>query len=65
MFVRYFFNQDTSNGLGTSDNIPGLPHLKYFRNQNVAIDWNHVFSPNLLNPRLSVSPAWPITVDLR
>jgi hypothetical protein len=48
VFGRYFYNQDTSNGLG-GGNIPGRPHLKYFRNQNVALDWTHTFSPNLIN----------------
>ncbi len=48
VFGRYFFNQDTSNGLG-GGNAPNRPHLKYFRNQNVAIDWTHTFSPNLIN----------------
>ena len=47
-FGRYFYNQDLSNGLG-ADNIPGLPHDKYFRNQNVALDYTHTFSPNLIN----------------
>jgi hypothetical protein len=48
MFGRYFYNQDTSNGLG-SGNLPGRPHLKYFRNQNVALDWTHTFNPKLIN----------------
>lgn len=48
VFGRYFFNQDTSTGNG-SGNIPGLTHLKYFRNQNVALDWTHTFSPSLIN----------------
>jgi hypothetical protein len=48
LFGRYFFNQDLSTGIG-SDNIPGLPHQKYFRNQNVAIDYTHTFSPNIIN----------------
>ncbi len=48
LFGHYFYNQDVSNGIG-SDNIPGLPHDKYFRNQNVAIDETHTFSPNLIN----------------
>jgi hypothetical protein len=47
-FGRYFYNQDLSNGLG-SGNLPGRPHLKYFRNQNVALDYVHTFSPNLIN----------------
>ena len=47
-FARYYFNQDNGSGIGV-DNIPGLPHAKYFRNQNVAIDWTHAFSPNFLN----------------
>jgi hypothetical protein len=45
---HYFYNQDISNGIGV-DNIPGLPHQKYFRNQNVAMDYTHTFSPNLIN----------------
>lgn len=48
VFGRYFYNQDTSTGLG-GGNLPGRPHLKYFRNQNVALDWNHTFNPNLIN----------------
>ena len=32
-----------------SDNIPGLPHQKYFRNQNVALDYTHTFNSNLIN----------------
>jgi len=47
-FGRYFYNQDVSNGLG-GGNLPGRPHLKYFRNQNVALDYTHTFSPNLIN----------------
>lgn len=47
-FGRYFYNQDLSNGIG-SDNIPGLPHQKYFRNQNVALDYTHTFNSNLIN----------------
>jgi hypothetical protein len=49
VFGRYFFNQDTSTGDGSGSNIPGLTHVKYFRNQNVALDWTHTFSPNLIN----------------
>src|SRR5581483_1105743 len=26
-----------------------LPHDKYFRNQNVALDWNHSFTPKFIN----------------
>jgi hypothetical protein len=26
-----------------------LPHDKYFRNQNVALDWNHTFTSHLIN----------------
>lgn len=48
LFGHYFYNQDVSNGLGV-DNIPGLPHQKYFRNQNVALDYTHTFNPNLIN----------------
>lgn len=51
-FARYFFNQDVSTGIGSGDNIPGLNHLKYFRNQNVALDYTHTFSPTLLNTSL-------------
>jgi Carboxypeptidase regulatory-like domain/TonB-dependent Receptor Plug Domain len=47
-FGRYFYNQDLYSGIGV-DNIPGLPHQKYFRNQNVALDYTHTFSPNLIN----------------
>jgi hypothetical protein len=49
VFGRYFYNQDTSTGDGAGANIPGLSHLKYFRNQNVAIDWTHTFGPSLIN----------------
>jgi Carboxypeptidase regulatory-like domain/TonB-dependent Receptor Plug Domain len=48
LFGHYFYNQDLSNGIG-ADNIPGLPHQKYFRNQNVSIDYTHTFNPNLIN----------------
>ena len=48
VFGRYFYNQDTSTGLG-GGNAPNRPHLKYFRNQNVALDWTHTFNPNLIN----------------
>ncbi len=48
LFGHYFYNEDVSTGIG-SDNIPGLPHQKYFRNQNVAIDYTHTFNPNLIN----------------
>ncbi len=47
-FGRYFYNQDTSTGIG-GGNVPNRPHLKYFRNQNVALDETHTFSPNLIN----------------
>jgi hypothetical protein len=47
VFGRYFFNQDMSTGIGAG-NI-NLPHDKYFRNQNVALDWNHTFTPKLIN----------------
>ncbi|HEX4032342.1 MAG TPA: carboxypeptidase regulatory-like domain-containing protein [Terracidiphilus sp.] len=47
IFGRYFFNQDYSTGYGAG-NI-NLPHDKYFRNQNVALDWNHTFTQNLIN----------------
>lgn len=46
-FGRYFFNQDYSTGYGAG-NI-NLPHDKYFRNQNVALDWNHTFTSRLIN----------------
>jgi hypothetical protein len=48
LFGRYYYNQDLSTGIG-SDNIPGLPHQKYFRNQSVALDYIHTFSPNMIN----------------
>ncbi len=47
LFGRYFFNQDSATGYGAGN--MNLPHDKYFRNQNVAIDWNHTFTPNLIN----------------
>jgi hypothetical protein len=47
-FGRYFYNEDQSTGLG-GGNLPGRPHLKYFRNQNVALDYNHTFNPNFIN----------------
>jgi hypothetical protein len=47
VFGRYFFNQDLSTGYGAGN--MDLPHDKYFRNQNVAIDWNHTFTPRLIN----------------
>jgi hypothetical protein len=47
MFGHYFFNQDYSTGLGAG-NMP-LPHDKYFRNQNVALDWSHTFTQNVIN----------------
>jgi hypothetical protein len=47
VFTRYFFNQDLSTGIGAG-NI-NLPHNKYFRNQNVVIDWNHTFTSRLIN----------------
>lgn len=50
MFGRYFYNQDLSTGIGAG-NID-LPHDKYFRNQNVAINWNHSFTPTLINTAL-------------
>ncbi len=49
LFGRYYYNNDTSNGLGAGDNIPGTNHDKLFRNQNVALNWTHTFSPTLLN----------------
>ena len=47
VFGRYFFNQDLSTGYGAGN--MDLPHDKYFRNQNVALDWNHTFTPRLIN----------------
>jgi hypothetical protein len=50
VFGRYFYNQDLSNGIGAGGgSLPSLPHQKYFRNQNVAIDYTHTFNPNLIN----------------
>lgn len=46
-FGRYFFNQDYSTGYGAGN--MNLPHDKYFRNQNVALDWNHTFTSHLIN----------------
>jgi Carboxypeptidase regulatory-like domain/TonB-dependent Receptor Plug Domain len=48
IFGRYFFNQDRANGIGF-DNFPEAKHYKNFRNQNVALDYTHTFSSNLLN----------------
>jgi hypothetical protein len=47
-FVHYFYNEDQSTGLG-GGNLPNRPHLKYFRNQNVALDYTHTFNPNFIN----------------
>ena len=47
LFGRYFFNQDLSTGYGAGN--MDLPHDKYFRNQNVVLDWNHTFTPRLIN----------------
>jgi hypothetical protein len=47
IFGRYFFNQDLSTGFGAGN--MDLPHDKYFRNQNVVLDWNHTFTPRLIN----------------
>jgi hypothetical protein len=47
VFGRFFFNQDLSTGYGAGN--MDLPHDKYFRNQNVALDWNHTFTPKLIN----------------
>lgn len=49
LFARYFFNKDTASGLGAGDNIPGTLHEKLFKNNNVAVNWVHTFSPTLLN----------------
>lgn len=46
-FGHYFFNQDLSTGIGVGN--LNLAHDKYFRNQNVALDWNHTFKPRLIN----------------
>lgn len=47
VFGRYFFNQDLSQGFGAGN--MDLPHDKYFRNQNVALDWNHTFTSHIIN----------------
>jgi hypothetical protein len=47
VFGRYFFNQDLSTGYGAGN--MNLPHDKYFRNQNVVLDWNHTFTPRMIN----------------
>jgi Carboxypeptidase regulatory-like domain/TonB-dependent Receptor Plug Domain len=51
LFGRYFYNQDLYNGIGAGGTgaPPGLPHQKYFRNQNVALDFTHTFSPTFIN----------------
>jgi hypothetical protein len=55
MFGRYFYNNDNGFGLGAGSNIPGNNHTKLFRNQDVALNWTHTFSPTLLN---SASLGW-------
>lgn len=47
LFGHYFFNQDLSTGYGAGN--MDLPHDKYFRNQNVALDYTHTFNPKLIN----------------
>ena len=47
LFGHYFYNQDQSNGLGAGN--LNLAHDKYFRNQNIALDYTHTFNPKLLN----------------
>ncbi len=51
LFGRYFYNQDLYSGIGAGGTgaPPGLPHQKYFRNQNVALDYTHTFSQTLIN----------------
>jgi Carboxypeptidase regulatory-like domain/TonB-dependent Receptor Plug Domain len=46
---RYYFNDDTTGGLGASGNIPTQTITKKFRNQNLALNWTHTFSPTFLN----------------
>lgn len=49
-FGRYLFGQSTSIDPTTASSpIPGFADRIYYRGQNVALGWNHTFSPNLLN----------------
>ena len=50
VFVRYFYNHDNIKGSG--GNLPDLPHMKEFRNNNAGVVWTHDFSPTLLNQAL-------------
>ncbi len=46
---RFYFNNDITGGLGAGGNIPTQTITKKFRNQNLALNWFHTFSPAILN----------------
>jgi len=47
IFGRYYYNDDA--GVAFSGNLPGNFYDQNYRNQNVGINWAHIFSPNLVN----------------
>lgn len=49
LFGRYYFNDDA--GVANDGNLPGAYSLydQNYRNQNVALNWTHIFSPTLVN----------------
>ena len=49
IFGRYYYNDDA--GVANDGNLPG-PYSLYdqdYRNQNVALNWTHIFSPTMVN----------------
>src|SRR2546422_10827143 len=46
---RFYFNNDITGGLGAGGNIPTQTITKKIRNQNLALNWFHTFSPAILN----------------
>lgn len=49
IFGRYYFNDDA--GVANDGNLPGAQSLydQDYRNQNVALNWTHIFSPTMVN----------------
>jgi hypothetical protein len=49
IFGRYYYNDDA--GVANDGNLPGAYSLydQDYRNQNVALNWTHIFSPTQVN----------------
>lgn len=53
VFARYILGQaNITNNTSAYTTLPGFGDILYFRGQNVAIGWTHVFSEHILNEAL-------------